>query len=453
MSGKLTGNILSSGSTIKGAVTNAQPITGGATASAAVYGTVAQDATVSGSVSHEATVQGSVQSQTTIAGNMSAAYGTPGVDGGYYIPSVENGELTWTASKAGMPEIAGANIKGADGLPGKDGKDGAPGKDGEQGPKGDPGEPGPQGPKGEDGTMTFEELTDDQRESLRGPKGDKGDKGDRGEIGPQGERGADGLPGKDGAQGPKGDKGDKGDPGENGKDGEPGVQGPIGPQGEKGEQGIQGIQGIKGDRGQDGKAGVDGITPHIGDNGNWFVGDTDTGSPSRGEDGLPGKDGSDGNPGKDGVDGQPGKDGYTPKRGTDYWTAADKLEIFKAVYPVGAIYLSTASTNPATLFGFGTWVQIKDTFLLAAGSAYTAGSTGGAATHTLTVNEMPAHNHSAFYAKQGATDSTWGYNYTGGGGQMSQGAVSSSGISNRGGGQAHNNMPPYLAVYVWKRTA
>ena len=79
-------------------------------------------------------------------------------------------------------------------------------------------------------------------------------------------------------------------------------------------------------------------------------------------------------------------------------------DIWKTIYPVGAIYMSTVSTSPATLFGGGTWVQIKDRFLLSAGDTYTAGSTGGAATksytpagtvgsHTLTVNEIPSHAH------------------------------------------------------------
>lgn len=61
-----------------------------------------------------------------------------------------------------------------------------------------------------------------------------------------------------------------------------------------------------------GADGADGITPHIGDNGNWYLGDTDTGKPSRGAAGAPGKDGA---------------DGHTPVKGTDYWTASDKAEV------------------------------------------------------------------------------------------------------------------------------
>ena len=62
------------------------------------------------------------------------------------------------------------------------------------------------------------------------------------------------------------------------------------------------------------------------------------------------------------------------------------------VYPVGSIYMSVNNTNPSTLFG-GTWQQIQDRFLLAAGATYAAGATGGEATHTLTTDEMPAHSH------------------------------------------------------------
>ena len=70
--------------------------------------------------------------------------------------------------------------------------------------------------------------------------------------------------------------------------------------------------------------------------------------------------------------------------------------ILSKVYPVGAIYISVSSTSPATLFG-GTWERIQGKFLLAANDsveAYKAGKTGGSVSHTLTVNEIPAHNHS-----------------------------------------------------------
>ena len=138
---------------------------------------------------------------------------------------------------------------------------------------------------------------------------------------------------------------------------------------------------------------------------------------------------------------------------------ADKSVYFKNLtiqencmnpYPIGAIYMSTNSTNPSTLFG-GTWEQIKDRFLLAAGDSYTNGATGGEASHTLTVNEIPSHNHGMDIRI---------HQNNGGNKNMNRTTWSSSGDSggqfsthNAGGGQSHNNMPPFVVVYIWKRTA
>lgn len=123
----------------------------------------------------------------------------------------------------------------------------------------------------------------------------------------------------------------------------------------------------------------------------------------------------------------------------------------EAVYPVGAIYLSTVATSPSTLFGFGTWEQIQDRFLLAAGSTYAAGATGGEATHTLTVEEMPSHNHTMTNRSAAAA------NYYNAPPRSAESGTTNTGISTvidyTGGDQPHNNMPPYLAVYVWQRTA
>lgn len=144
------------------------------------------------------------------------------------------------------------------------------------------------------------------------------------------------------------------------------------------------------------------------------------------------------------------------------------------VYPIGSIYISVNSTNPSELFG-GTWEQIQDTFLLASGTTYTNGSTGGEATHTLTVNEMPSHTHvqnphSHNPSSNGAnwvpntqsttrsrfSTSSSGKKYIPSTESMEDwvwGGTSSTTATNKntGGGQAHNNMPPYLAVYMWKR--
>ena len=122
--------------------------------------------------------------------------------------------------------------------------------------------------------------------------------------------------------------------------------------------------------------------------------------------------------------------------------------VFDMVYPVGSVYVSVNSTSPATLFG-GTWVQIKDKFLLSAGDTYKAGATGGEATHVLTVDEMPRQNHSI--DNLNASGSTTPY--------MTVQAQEKKGYGGNvqtfftGGGQAHNNMPPYIVVYIWQRTA
>lgn len=133
----------------------------------------------------------------------------------------------------------------------------------------------------------------------------------------------------------------------------------------------------------------------------------------------------------------------TPTANTD---AATKGYADLAAYPVGSIYISTVSTSPASLFG-GTWEQLKDRFLLGAGDTYSAGSTGGEAAHTLTISEMPSHQHdwqSHYTAKGGTTQ--YSTNWT------SQAATTGN-TTHTGGGEAHNNMPPYLAVYMWKRVA
>lgn len=120
------------------------------------------------------------------------------------------------------------------------------------------------------------------------------------------------------------------------------------------------------------------------------------------------------------------------------------------LHPVGSIFQSTDSTSPAELFG-GTWEQVKDVFLLAAGDSHAAGSTGGEETHTLTKAELPDHNHTLKYTGQSVTE---GVNAI----RLYQAASNqynaySGGQSSNCGGQAHNNMPPYLAVYTWRRTA
>ena len=128
-------------------------------------------------------------------------------------------------------------------------------------------------------------------------------------------------------------------------------------------------------------------------------------------------------------------------------------QILGLVYPVGSIYMSINNVSPATLFG-GKWVQIKGRFLLGASDVYKANTTGGEETHTLTNDEMPTHTHYMAAGNAGG-DSTWTPDD---GSWLVDGVTSDKntwwaqiGMNNAGGGAAHNNMPPYLVVYMWRR--
>ncbi len=127
------------------------------------------------------------------------------------------------------------------------------------------------------------------------------------------------------------------------------------------------------------------------------------------------------------------------------------------VYDVGDIYITTRSDSPAAIFG-GTWEQIQNRFLLAAGTSYTAGNTGGKKTVTLTQNQIPAHSHvmnsgpakwnlkSSAVVSYGGETGFWPIGYDAAG-------SNDTFIQSTGGGAAHDNMPPYLVVYIWKRVA
>lgn len=154
--------------------------------------------------------------------------------------------------------------------------------------------------------------------------------------------------------------------------------------------------------------------------------------------------------------------------------------ICELIYPVGSIYLSVNSTSPSSLFG-GTWTRIKDRFLLGAGDIYSAGSTGGESNHVLTTSEMPSHSHTwsqtsctnpgnhshdvgadkdggpgsnryTVHISNGSTVNNPEY-YPSSGGAGSHTHTITGQNSSTGSGNAHNNMPPYITVYMWKRTA
>ena len=105
------------------------------------------------------------------------------------------------------------------------------------------------------------------------------------------------------------------------------------------------------------------------------------------------------------------------------------------------------------MFG-GEWEQIEDRFLLACGTNHNNGETGGEENHTLTENEMPTHSHSI--GKGGALHLLNNSATASGSGHVTNWSNhynTQLDTNDTGGGQAHNNMPPYLTVNVWKRTA
>ena len=127
------------------------------------------------------------------------------------------------------------------------------------------------------------------------------------------------------------------------------------------------------------------------------------------------------------------------------------------IYPIGCIYTTTVITNPATVFGFGTWEAFgAGRVLVGVGTsdaAYAAAATGGASTVTLTGAQsgVPAHTHTAtVYAPSGgAVENCFQGGVTNAG--VATGTTSANSAANAA--SAHDNMPPYVVVYMWKRTA
>lgn len=161
---------------------------------------------------------------------------------------------------------------------------------------------------------------------------------------------------------------------------------------------------------------------------------------------------------------------------TQLATTAFVTSALRAAYPVGSIYLSTVSTNPSTLLGFGTWVAFgTGKMLISADGTYAAGSTGGSATTTLAVENLPSHTHT-FSGTTSATNLSHTHTYGGGnvadaGGDVNQSHRSGSSYttsgasvdmnhthtfsgttSGTGSGSAVTTISPYIAVYMWNRT-
>jgi microcystin-dependent protein len=240
-----------------------------------------------------------------------------------------------------------------------------------------------------------------------------------------------------GGVGPKGDKGDKGDPGETGAQGPQGIQGPAGADGQDGAQGIQGEQGPQGIQGEIGPQGPQG------------------------------------DPGQDGAGGE--------------------------AFPVGSVFIAVVNTNPGTLLGYGTWSSFAAGRVLVgidAGQTEfdTVEETGGSKTHTLTTAEMPSHTHvqdahTHVQNSHNHTQDAHTHNFlprsatTGAVSSIVTGTLDTSSTisgSNQphiqaatatnqaatavnqnatavnqstGGGGSHNNLQPYIVVYMWKRVS
>lgn len=276
-------------------------------------------------------------------------------------------------------------------------------EDGATGPTGPAG--GPTGPTG-----------------AIGSQGPTGGIGDLGPTGPTGAKGTDGYLGGTGPTGLPGSTGPTGPTGQQGADST--VQGPTGPQG---SQGIQGVTGSQGPTGPSGSAGSTGGTGPTGPNNITTSTTTDL-------------------------------TGYLKGDGENVAVETQSALLAK-VYPVGSIYISVASTNPATLFGFGTWVAFGAGKTLVGINAAetefdTVEETGGEKTHTLSAAELAAHSH--LVTKSGDEASGYGLTSTAPFANrplIDLGAAKTGTTAPAGSGNAHNNLQPYIVTYMWKRTA
>ncbi len=136
----------------------------------------------------------------------------------------------------------------------------------------------------------------------------------------------------------------------------------------------------------------------------------------------------------------------TPKLITLGNLAEFKSKMVDHIYPVGSILqIESATFNPNDRYPGTTWTRVSGVFLFASDGT-DDGGTGGEASHTLTVDEMPAHTHK--YNDPNGYAGWDAHGYTG-----SACAAPSTDSGSTGGGQPHNNMPPYRKVSMWRRTA
>lgn len=136
-------------------------------------------------------------------------------------------------------------------------------------------------------------------------------------------------------------------------------------------------------------------------------------------------------------------------QGLDGWyraTPAISRSVLDTIFPVGYILLLYSHTDPNTMYPGTTWTRIYGAFPWFTDGNGEIGLTGGERNVTLTVNQIPAHSHGSVYSQHatGTKDKAW---YTTAGSSVAYGTVST------GGGAAHNNMPPYIQISAWRRTA
>ena len=134
------------------------------------------------------------------------------------------------------------------------------------------------------------------------------------------------------------------------------------------------------------------------------------------------------------------------------------VEVLKKAYPVGCIYTSTVATNPSTLFGFGTWSEYGQGRVLVGKSAEaefdTIGETGGAKTHTHTLDDGYAkigiHGTQIFQDQE--ANGTYTYDRYATIGTVIGGSGTTERSSELGGStDSSSNLQPYIVVYFWKR--
>ena len=137
-----------------------------------------------------------------------------------------------------------------------------------------------------------------------------------------------------------------------------------------------------------------------------------------------------------------------------------QIELMKLVFPIGSTYITQEETNPSTILNFGTWERVKGKVLVGLDEDDTAfntiGKTGGEKTHTLTLDEIPTHNHNVelngYPVVNSAYTAATGWNAFSEGSAQTIGAP--LGTANKGGNQPHNILQPYQVVgYMWIRTA